>query len=475
MHVPEKKIKWLVFPIENFVREYYGKFLLSAVAAERGWGAIMAYKGYIRHNLPAVNGVVVEMNMTSAERVNRYLGLGWRVCAWDEEGLIYNNGDVYAHRRLNEEAIRKIDSVFLWGENQRNDILNHVKGIENKLYQTGNPRFDLLRPDLREFYAPAAALLKNSHGRYILVNTTFGDVNHYFGRDYNIKILRKAGKLTTEEQELDQIAREKYKELLFRAFIEMLPALSAHFPEHKIIIRPHPAENFDTWRSAAEDLPNVIMIHEGDPIPWMLGAEAVIHNSCTTGVQAYLLGRPVIAYRPVTSDKYDMYLPNALSHQTQDIDQLITLVRELTSNPGSIDQKSEQEKRLVTRKYIESMEGAWASDRIMDELEKLDVSPQALDPEAFSALNQNDSQPTGKRKMLTNLMMRLKNRLFRDNPNTPHLPEKTWDNYTRQRFPTLSNDIQFDLKRLQDITGRFSNVSIYHAGNDLVCVYPPEN
>ena len=475
MHFSEKKLKWLVFPVENFVREYYGKFLLSAVAAERGWGAIMAYKGYIRHNLPAINGVVVEMNMTNSERVDRYLSLGWRVCAWDEEGLIYNNGDVYAHRRLDDEALRKLDLVFLWGENQRKDVLNNIQGIENKLFLTGNPRFDLLRPGLREFYAPAAGMLKNKHGRYILVNTTFGDVNHYFGRDYNLKILREAGKLTTEAQESDQIARENYKERLFRAFIEMLPALSAHFPEHKIIIRPHPAEDFDTWRSAAQGLPNVSMIHEGDPIPWLLGAEAVIHNSCTTGVQAYLLGRPVIAYRPVQSDRYDMYLPNALSYQAQDIDQLVTLVRECTSNPGSINQELEQKKRSVTRKYIESMEGAWASDRIMDELDKLNVNPQALDPAAFSAIEKKNDQPSGKKELLANFIMRFKNRLTGNTPKVSRLPEKSWDNYTSQRFPTLSNDIESDLKRLQNLTGRFSNVSVSHVGNELVCVYPSEN
>ena len=58
MHIPEKKYKWLIFPIENYVREFDGKFLLSAVAAERGWGTILAYKGQIRHNLPDINGVL---------------------------------------------------------------------------------------------------------------------------------------------------------------------------------------------------------------------------------------------------------------------------------------------------------------------------------------------------------------------------------------------------------------------------------
>jgi len=473
MQINQNSYKWLVLPMENYVREYYGKFLLSAVAAERGWRAIIGYKGYVRHNLPDIKGVIIEMSMKSNKNVSNYLGLGWRVCAWDEEGLLYNNRDVYAHRRLNDEALRKLDLVFLWGRNQHADILDHIKGIENKLILTGNPRFDVLRPDLREFFSPDASALKRKYGKYILINTTFGDVNHFFGRDYNFKILKDAGKLTTKEQELDQIAREKYKELLLHAFIDILPPISAHFPAYKIIIRPHPSENFETWRSAAKDLPNVMMIHEGDPIPWMLGAEAVIHNSCTTGVQAYLLGRPVIAYMPVHSDDYDMYLPNALSYRAQDIDQLITLVGKFMSPPGSIDQESEQEKRLVTCKYIESMEGAWASDRIMDALEKLDIDPQILNSSYFSAINKNINQPP---QILAKSQKWLKNLFMRRDPVLSLEKEKNWETYTRHRFPTLSfNKLQSDLKRLQEVTGRFSKVSVSLAGNDLVCFYPSEN
>jgi surface carbohydrate biosynthesis protein len=477
MQVSLNNHKWLILPFENIVREFYGKLLLSAVAAERDWGVIMAYKGDIRHNLPDMHGVVIEMNMTNSERVNRYLSHGWRVCAWDEEGLIYNDRDEYAHRRLNEEAIKEHDLIFLWGENQRKDVLHYIHGIENKLILTGNPRFDMLRPDLREFYSPDAASLKRKFGRYILLVTTFGDVNHYFGKDYTLHILRDAGKINTKEQELDQIAREEHQVLKMRAFIDMVPVVSAHFPDHKIIIRPHPSENFDTWRSVAQDLPNAMMIHEGDPVPWMLGAEAVIHNSCTTGVQAYLLGRPVIAYMPVRSDKYDQYLPNAVSYRAEDIDQLITLIKELTSNTSPIDLMMDHEKWPVIQEYIESLEGPWASDRIMDALEKLDIPAQALEFSFFSATKENCGQPKTSINILTKLKEWVRHHLMGEHPDPSAPLAKNWENYQRQRFPTISfNTIQSDLKKLQEITGRFSNVQISLIGshNHIVCVYPAE-
>ena len=42
----------------------------------------------------------------------------------------------------------------------------------------GNPRFDLLRPELRSYFADDVADLRHRYGRYILVNSNFGRLNH---------------------------------------------------------------------------------------------------------------------------------------------------------------------------------------------------------------------------------------------------------------------------------------------------------
>lgn len=468
---PKKPYKWLAFPVENFVREFYAKFLLAALAAEQGWASLIAYKGFLRFHLPPVKGVIVEMNLTNGDRMQGYADLCWKVCAWDEEGLLYINAQDYVHRRINPEALKLSDQVYLWGEHQRRDIQDHIPWTAENLIVTGNPRFDLLRPELRKFYAPAVDTLQNQYGRYILVNTTFGDVNHYFGRDYNTRILNEAGKLSTPGQQQDQAAREAYKENLMHAFMDMLPALSTDFPRHTIIIRPHPAENFETWRAAAQDLPNVRMVHEGDPIPWLLGAEAVIHNSCTTGVQAYLLGRPVIAYRPLESERYDMFLPNALSLQARDTRQLAAMIHAALVSPDQGGAGSDR--RKLARQYIESLEGAWASERILQELEKLSLLPQAVEQDYFKAIN---TPRLPLRTFLSGFKGWLKQRLIRKSTLTPGENDKNWQTYKRHRFPTISLDgIQSDLLRLQQITGRFSNVRVYHAGGDLVCIHPREN
>ncbi len=49
----------------------------------------------------------------------------------------------------------------------------------------------------------------------------------------------------------------------------------------------------------------------------------LIHNGCTTGIEAALLGHPAIAYRPAISEVYDQFLPNSVNYQADTENQLI--------------------------------------------------------------------------------------------------------------------------------------------------------
>jgi surface carbohydrate biosynthesis protein len=473
VQVPADRRKWLVFPVVNFVREFYGKLLLAAVAAERGWGVILAYKGYFKHDFPTNTGVAVDMILKAGPRISNFLERGWHLSGIDEEGLIYQDGDDYVHRRVDESIVRQMDYVFLWGENQRNDITKHIAGIEDKLVVSGNPRFDLLRPELRQFYAPKAAQITGKYGRYILINTNFGYANHYFRRDYvGLRALKREGKVTTKEQELDQIGRQQHQERIMQAFLNMLPILSQHFPDHRIIIRPHPSENFGTWVEAAERLPNVLMIHEGDVVPWLLGAEAVVHNSCTTGVQAYLLDRPVVSFMPQQSDQYDPYLPNAVGQKVQTVEQLIGLLTDIVSDRASPKDEEEEHRRLITRNYVAALDGPWASERIMDEIEKLDVDSQVLEPDIISAIKKHMSARTRAKERLSTLRAALRQRLS-GRTSAPSPGDGSSTTYTRQRWPGVTlEQVREPLRRLRSITGRFSNVDVCLAADDWVCVFP---
>jgi hypothetical protein len=329
---------------------------------------------------------------------------------------------------------------------------------------------------LRQFYESKTSKLRNKYGRYLLINTNFGTVNHYFGRDYIADTLRQQGKIKTQEQESEQNARENHQDIIMQAFIDMIPQLCRNFPQHKVIVRPHPSEDFDTWKRATAGLPGAFMIHQGDVVPWLMGADAVVHNSCTTGLQAYLLEKPVISYMPVVSDKYDQYLPNALSEKVHTMKDLVNQLREATASPEGYSAKTAPEKRRVMQEFIASQEGPWASDLVMDELEKINIPSQSVDPEYFESFNQSPGIFNKYKKSLKNIIVTVSNQITKDGHNKTSIARKNWQTYTNQRFPSMSlRDVQADLKRLQKITGRFDNVKAVHLGGDLVCIYPENN
>ena len=69
------------------------------------------------------------------------------------------------------------------GSTQATDVRGAVNNVPARIFETGNPRFDLLRPGLRELYRPDAEALRARFGDFILINTNFARYNHYFGRD----------------------------------------------------------------------------------------------------------------------------------------------------------------------------------------------------------------------------------------------------------------------------------------------------
>ena len=111
----------------------------------------------------------------------------------------------------------------------------------------------------------------------------------------------------------------------------MVRALSHRHRDYQIIIRPHPSESHDPWQRLAAELPNVSVIYEGNVAEWLLAANLLIHNNCTTGVEAYLLGRAAIAYSAFRDEAYDLFLPNALSEEVFELDQLLDIAAKALS------------------------------------------------------------------------------------------------------------------------------------------------
>ena len=311
----------LLIPSETRTREFDAKLLLACFAAEQGYDCIVGSRMAMHQaigSLPVGLYIAKDMSRSSARMLGILRGLGHDVVAWDEESLVYVSQETYLRNRVSPETTGWIRHVFAWGEEDRmmKSRAEAFRGIQ--IEAVGNPRFDLLRPELHAFFADDVADLRHRYGRFILVNSNFGRLNHLLSRQRIVPSAMDAAVANVSQGELP-LEYWQFRERVFDGFKQMIPALADAFPGLRVVIRPHPSEDHGPWLALAAGRSDITVANDNAAAPWLLAAEVVIHNGCTTGLEAYLLDRPVICYQPVIHPLYDLELPNGVGDAVADV------------------------------------------------------------------------------------------------------------------------------------------------------------
>jgi hypothetical protein len=233
-----------------------------------------------------------------------------------------------------------------------------------------------------------------------------------------------------------------HKQAVFEDFKRLIPELEKRFPDHLIVVRPHPTERHDAYQQIAARCRRVRVTNQGNVVPWLLCAKALIHNGCTTGVEAFVLRVPAVSYRATVNDAYDAgfyRLPNALSHQCFTLDELCgTLHRILEESLGPPEGDGCRE---LVRHHLAEMNGKrLACERMVDVLERIAADP--VNPFARTWIHRADRWMV--RRGL-NLLRQVKSRL----PGSHNRPE-----FQRHRYPGLPLDeVRSRIARFQRLLG----------------------
>jgi len=366
----------LIIPVENQVRELDPKLLLALVAARRGFPTIIGNLREIDLRIAQFpTSVYLCKSMTERNRhvFDILMRLGHQIVTWDEEALVHLPDEIYYSRRLSPDVLSQMSHLFAWGEDNA-DLWRRYPGMPADLpiHVTGNPRSDLLRPELRPFYDDEAAAIRDEHGRFILVNTNFNHVNAFYARQ-NLFVetipgmpprFGKAGVGMT--MEFAEALRDQ-KQALFEAFQAMIPALDRAFPDYTIIVRPHPTESPEPYKKLAAGCERVRVTNQGNVVAWLMAATALVHNGCTTGVEAYSMRVPAISYRPRIDDRVDQgfySLPHGVSHQCFDLEALVGMLNEVVA--GRLGAADGPERKALFDRHMTGLEGPSACERIVD-------------------------------------------------------------------------------------------------------------
>ena len=359
----------MVFPIETIARELDGKLLLALVARERGWDIVIGNMAVIIDMLPHLPLSVYfgkSARSTNASHFAQLQALGHQVVVLDEEALVRQSDSIYLMKH-ERDPLKNVDLVLTWGPDntamwEDSDLLGGLHADP-----VGNPRIDMLRPQLRAFHAPEIAAIRDRFGDYVLFNSNFATVNNMRsgGDRFNL-----AGWVPGEEAAREATGLLTHKRLLFERFHTLLPQVAAAIAPRHLVIRPHPSEDHATWRELASGLANVSVVFEGSVVPWIAGARVLIHNGCTSAVEAAVEGTEVLSYRPVTSERYDNPLPNAVGTECfSDAALLEALARALASEPAPL---SESQRALLAR-HVALGDTGLCCDAIMDAIERRSI------------------------------------------------------------------------------------------------------
>jgi surface carbohydrate biosynthesis protein len=319
-----QKPKNFILLVEIVERELPASVLVGAELARRGHNVWLIEKGRFRKSPASFPpSIVLEKGLSKGclDRFRSIRGAGHVLAVMCQEGFIYPSGEDYIKRRVHGETIKAIDYLFLWGERQKKDLerfLGDVRGY----YVTGNPRVDLLHSRFRSSFAAETEAIRKQHGDFVLFTSRFSSVNH-FRRSIDETLDRRKEQYAEGAQEtVDE--RIEIRKRLFDDYMRMIGEVAKRLPEHKFIIRPHPVENVDVWRERFAGVANVEICDEGAAAPWLSAARCVVHNACTTGIEAYLLDRPVIEYHPasIPRGEFDPTFPGQVTGSCDSVESL---------------------------------------------------------------------------------------------------------------------------------------------------------
>lgn len=441
----------LLIPVENQVRELDPKLLLACVAAQRGFSSIVGSRREMEFNIDSFpSAIYLSKSMTIRSllffRVARRFG--HKIVAWDEEALVHLPSKTYFSRRLDASAIKLVLSLFAWGQDNV-DLWRQYPHTpkDTPIHAVGNPRSDMLRSEIRAYYEKDAEALRRTYGDFILVNTNFNHVNA-FGSDINLFMpVKKPGDKARFGRAARGMSREyarglwEHKHAVFSAFKDLIPALEQAFPGHTIVVRPHPTENHQVYRDIAARCRRVQVINEGNVVPWLMATQALVHNGCTTAVEAYVLNVPAISYRASINEDYDhgfYRLPNGLSHECFDFDELKQTLEKILS--GELGIPAGAERQSLIDRYLEAQDGPLACERMVSVLEAMTDVHTGPGGRSVSTWMQRWILSKG-----LNLARHVKTHL----PGSHNKPE-----YQMHRYPALSlEDVRNRIARFQKLLG----------------------
>jgi hypothetical protein len=246
-----------------------------------------------------------------------------------------------------------VDLYCVWGRAQQAAFERHGTVPSNLLQTTGCPRYDFCAAPWR------SALPKPSTASgYVLINTNFPVVNPRFsqGSSDELEAMVQAG-----------VAREFARQFIveagqaYRSVLDISIRLAKHFSGVQFVLRPHPFENIRSYDALAE-LPNAHVIQDGTSLEWISGARLLIHQNCSTAIEATMLKVEPLSMEWFNTPALRLEAASRVSRSAGSEADLIELVQQgLDERLPPVAQETETFRRQIIGDLFTAVDGASSS------------------------------------------------------------------------------------------------------------------
>tara|TARA_B100000902_G_scaffold201291_1_gene191807 strand:+ start:4015 stop:5385 length:1371 start_codon:yes stop_codon:yes gene_type:complete len=323
--------------VEISARELDSKLLLATLAASRGHQMIISDIAGIEKGVN--NGVLapgifhtksLSAHKDKIARHQRMIDKGFLITSMDEEGNLNDYGyEGDAKTRFSNQTIEQSTAVFGWGIDDVEALKKTYPKYSHKIHKTGSPRSDLWKPLFAKYWNVPSKIPEKP---FLLIscNTGYSNNKDPFGKivKFENEIGRYESNPNYMEMNLGRCAEDFYKMI---AFSKAVKYLSEKNNGYDIVLRPHPAEDIETWKIIFNGTPNVHVIREGPIDAWVKKAFAVMHNCCTTALEVTISKKPLVTYI-LADQKYSPKLVNKLGYPVNSPEELLKTVNTIFEN-----------------------------------------------------------------------------------------------------------------------------------------------
>ena len=375
----------IYFPIEVKNRELIARIYFAVKCCLKGASVVIGDKNNLSKRLNLIKKGIVffkSIQPHQYEVIKKFKENKFKIASMDEEGLMFFTNENYI-RRFKEENFKMIDIYFSWGTRENDALLSKFKNYENIIKIVGNLRLDVLKKPISEIFHKEAKILKEKYGDFILLTTKFARHNpirrgwstFYMGQ-------KNAGYVHSRHDKECSIMTEHHEKKNLKEFISFIKKFSTEFPNKKLIVRIHPAEDRSIWVNNLSNFKNIHMSFSSDSIPtnsYILASQFVIQSNCTTSLEAFLLGKFSVNFLPYNDARYEYKLPKLVSKNIFNQADLINFIK---NYDGSETKRLSDDENKIIKEFANNIFTDSCMDQMFTELKKLHVASE--DEDKFS-------------------------------------------------------------------------------------------